>query len=84
MFLNLFDSRHPSVLIEQLGGTPSYNLPSNRRKKLKLAAPLQFFTASKGSAAPRLRTTALGKPELFNPGFKVTFEVSIEPYNSQW
>ena len=58
-FSTFFDSRHPSFLIEQFGGTPNSILPVNRRQVHKMAAPQEFFTAPKGSVAPRLRTTAL-------------------------
>ena len=66
-FSTFFDSRHPSSLNEQFGGTPNYNLPLNRRQIHILAAPQEFFTATKGSAATRLRTTVL---ECINPIFK--------------
>ena len=59
VFLNLFCFAAPFFLIEQFGGTPNYNLPLNRRQIHKLAAPLEFFTAPKGSAAPRLRITTI-------------------------
>ena len=59
-FSTFFDPQHPSFVVEEFGGTPSLNLPVNRHKLHKLAAPLVFFMAPKGSAAPRLRTTALG------------------------
>ena len=58
-FSTFFDSRHPSFVLEQFGGTPSFNLPVNRHQVHKLVAPLVLFTAPKGSLAPRLRTTGL-------------------------
>ena len=58
-FSTFFDSRHPSFVVEQFGGTPSFNLPVDRPEIHKLAAPLMFFMAPKGFAAPLLRTTAL-------------------------
>ena len=51
-FSTFFDSRHPSFLIEQFCSTPNYNSQLNRRQIHKLAAPLEFFTAPKGSATP--------------------------------
>ena len=48
-----FDSPHPSLVIKQFGGTPSFNLLANRHPDQNLAASLEFF------GAPRLRTTAL-------------------------
>ena len=57
-FSKFIDLRHPSFVIEQLGGTPSLTLLVNRRQFHELAAPLELFTAPKGSAAPWLRTTA--------------------------
>ena len=44
-FSTFFDSRHPSFAIEQFGGTPSLNLPVNRRQTHKLAVPGEIFTA---------------------------------------
>ena len=58
-FSTFFDSRHPSFIIEQFGGTHSFNLPINRRQVQKLAAPLEFFLTPKDSMAPRLRTNEL-------------------------
>ena len=58
-FSTFFDSRHPSLVIEQFGGTPGYNLLVDSCQILKLAAPLELSMAPKGSAAPRLRTTDL-------------------------
>ena len=58
-FSTFFDSRHSSLVLEQFGGTPIYNLPVNRCQVQKLVAPLELFTAPKGSVAPRLRTTDL-------------------------
>ena len=58
-FSTFFDSRHPSMAMEQFGGTPGYNLLVNRRQVQKLAAPLELFPAPKGFAAPRLRTTEI-------------------------
>ena len=58
-FSTFLNSRHPSFVIEQFGGTPSNILLVNSGEVQKLAAPLELFTAPKGSAAPRLRITAL-------------------------
>ena len=64
-FSIFFVSRHPSLAIEEFGGTPGYNLLVNKCKVQKFAAPLELFTAPKESAppkesaAPRLRTTDL-------------------------
>ena len=49
--------------MEQFGGTPSYNLPVNRHQVHKLAAPLEFFTALKGSTEPLLSITGLAVAE---------------------
>ena len=68
-----FDSRHPSLFIKQFGGTPNYNLLVNRCQVQKLSAPLEFFTAPKGSAVPRLRTTGLFR--LFNVFFVFSLKV---------
>ena len=57
--LNLFDSQHPSLVTEQFGGTPGYNLIESRCKIQKLVAPLELFRAPEGYAAPRLRTTEI-------------------------
>ena len=54
-----FHSRHPSIVLQQFGGTPSYNLLVNMCQFQNLVAPLELFTAPKGAAAPRLRTTGL-------------------------
>ena len=59
LFLNLFYSQHPFFVIKQFGGPPTNNSLVKRCKVLKLAAPLELFTAPKGSAARRLRITAL-------------------------
>ena len=56
-FSTFFDSRRPSFVLLQFGVTLSYNLQVNRCQVHKFAVPL--FTAPKGSAAPRLRTTGL-------------------------
>ena len=47
----------PSLAVEQLGGTPGYNLLVNRRQVQKLAAPLEYFRVFKGVMTLRLRTT---------------------------
>ena len=59
-FPTLFDSQHPSFLIEQFGGTPSYNILVNKCQVYKLSVPLRFsrYTVF---AAPRLRTTDVEK-----------------------
>ena len=54
-----FDSRHPSLAIDQFGGTPGHNLQVKRDQVQKLAAPLELFGAPKDTATPRLRTTGL-------------------------
>ena len=59
-FSTFLDSRHPSFLIEQFGGTPNYKLSLNGRGINILVAPLELFTAPKGSSSPLLRTTGLG------------------------
>ena len=56
VFLNPFLIRwHPSLVINQFGGTPDYNFPVYRHQVHKLAIPMCVFRA------PRLRTTALDR-----------------------
>ena len=64
-FSTFFDSQHTSFVIEHCGGTPSYNLPLNSCQVHKLAAPLELFTAPKGSTAPGLNTTGLELSKYF-------------------
>ena len=52
--------RHPSFVIEQFGGTPSFNL-------LEDISQVYLFTAPRGSAEPRLKITPL-KDQKFNSG----------------
>ena len=47
------------ALKEQFVATPSFNLPVNSRQVHKLVTPLELFTAPKGFASPRLRTTGV-------------------------
>ena len=60
VFLILFESRHPSLNLEQFGGTPIYNILLNICQAQKLAALQKLSTTPKGSEAPGLRITALG------------------------
>ena len=53
-FSTFFDSRHPSLALEQFGDT---SILVNRRQIQKLAAPLKVFRGTKGAAAPQLRIT---------------------------
>ncbi len=48
MFLAFLNSRHPSLIEEQFGGTPSSNLFVNISQFQKLAPPLELYMAPKG------------------------------------
>ena len=58
-YSTFFYSRHPSLVIEQFGGTLSQNVLVTRRQDQKFAAPLELSTATKGSAAPCLTITVV-------------------------
>ena len=54
-FSTFFDSRHPSIVKEQFGGTPCCNLVANISQIQRYAALLELSTS------PRLRTTVVDK-----------------------
>ena len=59
-FSTFFDSRHPSFLIEQFLGTPSYNLPVNRlTSSLYICGTPRVFHGTQG-----LRGTPVENPAI--------------------